>query len=251
MLVFPGVNTLEDYEMMSKQHGLLNEDTEDTNYSVGVVAIYDVFDQKFKGGKCVYNSQGIEIKFDDDSTSVTHFQKFQYIKTVTDKDTKAYLKINDTEYAFWNEADKDAFLDFANSYNLFIEKMFDMAIDKCIMYGNLGCDNKDSLDAIQGMLDIFPEELFTNEVIYCLLLHYFTIWNDLVNKYIQFSEDEKRQAIRLLRNNKDLQNNMQEIWNGVLSLEKGLLNSSLQTYIKDEYSIFFTYWVMRKGLIER
>ena len=251
MVILPGINTLEDYEMISEQWGLLNEDTEDTHYSKGIVALYDDFDQRFKGGKCIYNGQGIEIKFEDNSTSVTHFQKFRYIKTATDQDTKAYLKINDNEYAFWDEKDKEKFLEFVDAYNLFMDKIFEMAIEKCIMYGNLGCDNMESLASIQEMLNGFSEEIFTKETVYCLLLHYFTVWDDLANKYIQFSESEKRQAIQLLKDNSDLHNNMQEIWKAVVVLKNGLLDSTLQNYIREEYSIFFTYWVMRKGLIEK
>lgn len=253
MVIFPEINTLEDYEEMKDCDGV-KEDIRAVNRTSGIVIEYDD-EEIFKSKECAYNGHGIMIKVIDGewlTKRTTLFPKFKYLKVTTDNQNKSCVHIGIfSKYKFENEVDKEYFLKFVDSYNAFIDRIFDMAIDKCIMYGNLGCDNVEVLASIQEMLNGFSEEIFTKEIVYCLLMHYFTMFDDLSNKYIQFSESEKRQAIQLLKNNDDLHNSMNEIWKAVVTLKDALLNSTLQDYIREEYAIFFTYWVMRKGLIEK
>lgn len=253
MVIFPEINTLEDYEEMKDCDGV-KEDIRAVNRTSGIVIEYDD-EEIFKSEECAYNGHGIMIKVIDGewlTKRTTHFPKFKYLKVTTDNQNKSCVHIGIfSKYKFENEVDKEYFLKFVDSYNAFIDRIFDMAIDKCVMYVNLAHDNMNYMESIQPMLDMFPEELYTNEIIYCLLLHYFTERDDLINKYIKFSEEEKNQAVQLLRDNENLCENMKEIWKGVISIKDGMLDSPLQNYIKSEYLNFFTYWVLREGLIER
>lgn len=249
MTIFKGVNTLQDYESVESSFIIPNDGPETTHITKDLVKVRDDFTGKYKKGKLLYNGYGMKISFKDNSAENTPFLKFQYISYTTFTYEENTLSVSDTKYIFENKDDKEDFLNFLREYNKFMARIFDEVADRCLSYANLCFNNP--IDGIRSFLDGLPENLFTNEFVYCALLHYFTFQDTATYKFAAFTLSEKDQVIQFLKDNSEFHNAMEEIWSAIETFKNALFQSDIKNHINEDYATCFTYFMLRRGLMEK
>ena len=250
MMIFRDVKTLQDYESIGQTYTIPSTGIETTHITKGTVKVCDDdLGYEYKKGKLLYNGYGMKIIFEDNSALNTTFLKFRYISYRTYFDLDNLVSMNDTKYFFGNKEDKEEFMNFLSEYNKFMTNIFNQVVDKCLLYTDICFNNP--MNGISSFLDELPEILFINDFSYCALLHFFTFRDVSINRFVNFTHYEEEQIVQHIRDNSNFHNAMDEIWVAIENFQGGMFQSNIKNYINEDYAICFTYFMLRRGLMEK
>ena len=237
-LIFPGVETIYDYIAYYK-----NNNDRKTYSSKATVRVWDQVDQELYTYYFSCGCTGSELK--DRNGNITTSCRFPFWKIDVQKKEDDQLIIDGDFYGFAFKSDASNFLEFAQAYNHFIDRIIKSAIKECFSISEQFFSDKMALPA-KNFVNMIPQQFFTDLNVYKAMLRNIS-WKDRIfDNYADFNMEEIKQAYNLVHH-KSNEQTFQQIRN---------LFNSFVNVVSENISIppallqLTSFLLIRKGAIE-
>lgn len=251
MQVLPEIHSLDDYEEMDDYTNISSvlKDAPGTNISAYKVGVYDEFTKEIEYGILYYNGHGLQLEYEDESSTQTVYDKFKYCIASNVDVKKRFICVNDIiQLSFSDENDFNLFLNYIDLFNRRIENFLDAAIDKTSKIFFANHNNYIVSTAFDDLTQEIEEEFFTDERNYFIMLHYFTFSDDIVRRYVDFTQDDTCSAFQILKSDQEYSSIISSVMNTINDMVY-IIKSNIE--IDEKYVKLYLYLSLIEKLIEK